>query len=153
MTEILVQFVLRQMPEALFLVLAVFAYNRRKVEWKQYLACSALWLISNVLVRMLPIQFGVHTLLGVLLLIGICTYVGKFPLIEALKAALFVTVLLCILDAINLSIAMAYLGSSFEAVMQQVIPKTLWGTPALVAFGVITVCVYKVRTRTKAKEA
>jgi len=79
-TELL-NLILQDFPESLVNALACFAFLKLRFEWKKILIIALLQTITN-LVRLLPIAFGMHT---IILLISLTIYIRIFTRLSLLN--------------------------------------------------------------------
>lgn len=73
----LVELLVKGIPEGLLDVLAVFILTQQKFVLKKYVIISVVFIISNYLVRLLPINFGVNTMIGLLILVLLFVFLRK----------------------------------------------------------------------------
>ena len=65
----LFEFLVRIIPEAFILMFALFALCNMKISIKRYVISSIMFGIFEYGVRMLPINYGVNTILGIFIMI------------------------------------------------------------------------------------
>nr|WP_312292105.1 hypothetical protein [Clostridium chromiireducens] len=61
------EFTIRTIPEALVYIFAAYVFSNKKLDVNKYLISSFLLAIGTFLVRMLPINYGVHTILAIII--------------------------------------------------------------------------------------
>ena len=85
----LIALVLQDFPESMVMTLLIFSLAKIRYEAKPILSIAAIMALTNLIVRSLPIAFGVHT---VILIIAIVFYTRLFT--GAKLSKIFLSVLL-----------------------------------------------------------
>ncbi len=70
----IVEFVARAIPEAFLLIFAVYTFSNTRMNKKNYLLSSFLMLIMIFIIRSLPISYGIHTILSIMVIILLSLY-------------------------------------------------------------------------------
>lgn len=142
--EIIVfEFLLGYVLQGFSIVLGIYVFNKQKIIFKSYLFTSLIIIIISYLVRLLPISFGVHTLLNILILFLICTIVLKMPSFITIRSAFLVTVLLLISEMANVAVMLQFLGKEkFESMMTIPLEKAKVGFPGAAFFAFILLLLY-----------
>jgi len=125
---------LRIIPEAMLLFYAVSVIGSVKINFKNTIYSGIALGIINYLVRMLPIDFGVHTMVALLAYIGISSKVHKIDTFKSIKICLISMALLFISDALLVTIYVNILNISQEALFAKSIEGTLLSLPSLIIF-------------------
>lgn len=126
-------------------VLGIYAFTKHKLVIKDYILSSSLVISISYLVRLLPISFGIHTLLNMLFLFLICIIILKLPAYLTIRSSLIVTMLLLICEMVDVAIMLIIFGKEkFESLMLIPVAKALIGFPASVLFVLITVFAYNI---------
>ncbi|MTK12269.1 MAG: hypothetical protein F8N39_09310 [Clostridiaceae bacterium] len=107
-----------------------------------------LFAISTYLVRMLPIQFGVHTIIIIMIFILINTSLNKIPIRKAISSSLISIITLSICESINLFV-LNYIKVDMEVIITKPLLKTLYFMPSLGLFALIILILYMVIRRNK----
>lgn len=138
----LFEFFVRAIPEEFFFVLAIHAFSKTAIDLKKYLFSGTLASIMIYLIRSLPIQYGVHTLLGLIMLIVVVTSINKIDIITAIRGGITSFILCFILEGINVSFIQFVLKKDLNLILSNPITKTLAGLPSLIAFGIVVIAYY-----------
>lgn len=147
------EFLLGYGLQGLIIVLGVLVFNRQKVVLKSYIFASLLVIIISYLVRLLPISFGVHTILNMLSLFLICIIVIKIPAYNAIRSALLVTVLLLICEMVDVALMIQILGQEkFETMMLGTLEKAIIGFPGALFFSLLVILAYFILNNQKKKK-
>lgn len=144
----IVELILRAIPEAFLLILGGCIISRKSIDNKSYLIASMLFGVSTYLVRMLPIQFGVHTIIIIMIFILINTSLNKIPIRKAISSSLISIITLSICESINLFI-LNFLKIDVQAIIDNPLLKTLYFMPSLALFALIILIFYVVIRRNK----
>lgn len=134
---------LRGIPEGFLLVLAIYAFCKKKIDGKRYVIASVILFTATYLIRRLPINYGVHTLISILVLIGLCTKLCQLPLMSVIKSALLVTMILFILEACNVMILQIIYKDALTVVLNDPIQKALVSFPSTVLFAIVILLCYR----------
>lgn len=145
------EFIVRVIPEACVYIFASYALSDNKLDAKRYVISSFLLAILIYFIRMLPINYGVHTILHIITQTIILIAISKIDTILAIRASIITTICLFIVELLNLLILNLILNEQLEAVMSNPISKTIYGLPSLGGFAVITLVYYYFRKRKKSK--
>lgn len=94
----LLSLLLQDFPEGIATVMACFALLKLRFDWKIIIILALLWAITN-LVRLLPIAFGMHTIILTITLIIYLRFLTRAKLLNIFKATLF-----CLLIVISLEL-------------------------------------------------
>jgi hypothetical protein len=142
---IIFEFLLGYVLQGFAIVLGIFVFNRQKIVFRSYIIASGHVIIISYLVRLLPISFGVHTVLNVLFLFLICVIVLKMPAYDTVRSALLVTMLLLICEMADVAVMVGLLGKSkFESLMSDPVEKAIIGFPGAVFFFLLVALSYTI---------
>lgn len=132
-----IEFFLRALPEAFILILAIYAFSNTKIEIKRYVIGSILCAIAIFIVRMLPISYGVHTILsmGIIILIGVM--ISYIDVIKSIKGILIVVILQFILEGANVFMIQNICKGDMNVIFSDPIQKTLYGIPSIIMLAAI----------------
>ena len=89
----LFEFIVRSIPEEFLFVLAVHAFSKTGINLKRYLLSGTLFSITVYLIRLLPIQYGVHTILSLIVLIVLVSFINKIDIIKSIRAGIIIFIL------------------------------------------------------------
>ncbi|NFO02630.1 hypothetical protein JW813_07210 [Clostridium botulinum] len=140
------EFLFRTIPESFVLMFAIFTLSNTKFNLKKYIVSSLLFGLCEYGIRMLPINYGVHTILDIFVMIIIMFSINKSDVVLSIKASLITTIVLFILEGLNTLLLSAIFKDKLEPVMSNIILKTVYGLPSLIFFTAIAI-VYSLRKR------
>ncbi len=136
------EFIVRGIPEAILFVLAVYIFSNTKLEIKKIIIASLILSVSTFLVRMLPISYGIHTILNIITLVLITSVVIKISIIDSIRSGILTAILMFICEGINMGLIQLIHGNEIEKIFSNPILKTVYGLPSLIIFTII-ILLYK----------
>jgi hypothetical protein len=146
----MIEFLLRGLPEAFLFVFAAFALSKTKLELKKYIMASMTLAAVAYLVRFLPIQYGVNTILNLFVIIVLMNVVNKLDMIAAIRTGIMIIIIEFICEAFNVLLIQVILKIDMNYVFSNAELKVLYGLPSLAIFGlVIFTYYYKLRSGNK----
>lgn len=137
-----IEFILRSIPEGFLFIFAAYAFTKSAVNPKKYIMSSVIYGILAYAIRFLPIQYGVHSILNIIVIIAIMIFVNKVDTIKAIQAAIIVMILGFVSEGINVFIIQTILKKNLEVIFNNVTLKTLYGVPSLIIYGIIVALYY-----------
>lgn len=142
-----IEFFLRALPEAFVHILAIYVFSNTKLDYKRYVIASVLCAIAMFLVRLLPISYGVHTILamGIIMVIGIM--INYIDIIKSIKGILICTIFQCIFEGINVFIIQNVIRGDMNLIFSDPVQKTLYGIPSVVMLGILIITCYIVKNK------
>ncbi|AOR22799.1 hypothetical protein [Clostridium taeniosporum] len=136
------EFIFRLIPESFILILGIIALSNTKLNLKRYTISSCLFALCGYGIRMLPINYGVNTILGVFVMVIIMCSINKSDIILSIKSSLIITIVLFICEALNILLLNIIFDDRLEMIMSNSILKTICGLPSLILFSIITIIYY-----------
>ena len=132
----------RGIPEALTMMLAMYAFANKKLEKKEYLISSLILVLVVYLIRLLPINYGIHTILNIFVLIFLAFNVNKIDLIVSIKASILILMILFLCEGLNLLFIEKFFNENIDYLFENVFTKTILGIPSTIMFMVIVIVTY-----------
>lgn len=123
-----IEFFLRLIPEAFILIGGIHVLARKSLDIPKYIIASIVMSIASFLIRWLPIYFGVHMMINIVLSIGIMVIIN-IPLIKAIYSTLSMFFILSLSEFFNM-IGLSLLNINIEFVSPFI--KCLFGIPSLI---------------------
>lgn len=145
----LVEFFLRTIPESFILMMALFILCNINITMKPYVMSSTLFGVCQYFIRRLPINYGVNTILGIFIMILIMHKINKSKIIPSIKFSLIITIVLFILEWVNIVVLTFLFNDSLEIIFNNSILKILSGMPSLVLLALMTLIYYKEKGKLK----
>ncbi len=136
------EFVARLIPEAFIFMFSAYTFSRIRLEKNKYLLSSLLLSLSVFIIRMLPINYGVHTILNIIILTVIANIINKINMVDAIKSTITTTVLLFVLEGISVVMLKSIFNDQLQIMFQDPKLKIIFGLPSLITFGIIVIGYY-----------
>ncbi len=136
------EFIVRILPEALVFIFATYTFSNIKIDKKKYLLASVILGCCVFIIRKLPINYGVHTILNIFTLPIICTSINKISIVEATMSSIITTILLFVLEGVNVFFLSLIFKDSLTQVMSNPTLKTIYGLPSLAVLAIIVIGYY-----------
>jgi hypothetical protein len=144
-----IEFIVRTIPEAFVYIFAGYAFSNSKFNIKKYITASIAFAISVYFIRIMPINYGVHTILSIIIQAIILISISKINVIIAVKSSIITTICLFILELLNLLALNFIFKEQVESIMLNPISKTISGLPSLGVFAIIAFCYYRLKNKEK----
>jgi len=138
----LLELFLRGIPEGFLIIFSVYAFSKTVVNKKRYLISSIIFLVAVYLIRLLPIQFAVHTILGLIMTIVLTVNINKIPIIKSIQACIVATIVESICEGLNILVIQYVFGLDINYVFNEPTLKIVFGIPSLLIFACIAIFYY-----------
>jgi hypothetical protein len=149
----LLEFFFRGLPEEFLIVFAIFAFSKTAINIRKYIITSVSFVILVYAIRFLPIQYGVHTILGLIVGIVLTVTINKIDIIKAIQASIMTIILEFICEGINVFIIENIFKADVKYVLNEPWLKILYGIPSLLIFaGVVSIYYFSLSSRKKLRE-
>jgi hypothetical protein len=133
----LIELAIKGIPEGLLDVLAIYIFTKTPFEKKKFLFVCAPFIIAVYIIRWLPINYGVNTMLNLLVLIILFVAVNKTEISRVIISVIAVTVLLFLSEELNILLLTTVYGTSKTAeLLTSTLGKTLYGIPSTIFYGI-----------------
>lgn len=129
-----IEMFIRAIPEQTLLVIGSYILSRTKLNVKKALLSGIIMGVSLYIFRLLPVQFGFHTLFAILLLAFLNYKVNKINLIKSIEVSSLNYILLFASETFLALILQSIFKVNLDMVFQNPIRKTLLGIPSLIIF-------------------
>ncbi|MHC1681763.1 MAG: hypothetical protein AB6733_02225 [Clostridiaceae bacterium] len=126
-------------PESLILLFSFYVFSFTGLKLKKIILSSILMVIMIYLVRLLPIQTGVHTLILIPINILILRLINGIPVIKAATSIILSLLLLFFCELVSLYFISSILKVNVEMAFQNVVTRTFYGYISLVLHFIIVV--------------
>ena len=110
---------------------------------------SILLSIFEYLVRQLPINYGVHTIINICTMIVIIKVFYNIDMLINIKAIMLCTIFMFICEALDMLLLNLVFGDKVQTLMNNYVTKIICGTPSLIFYLIIIWGVYIVKKRKK----
>lgn len=141
------EILVRGLPEAFIMILATHAFANKKLDKKEYLTSSLVMALVVYLVRLLPINYGVHTILNVFVLIFLTFNINKIDLIVGIKSSILVLMLLFVCEGFNIWFIQNILHRDLSVLYTSSADRIILGIPSTILFAVIVIVYYLILSK------
>lgn len=136
------EFIFRTLPEAFIFIFASYVLANYKINIKKYILSSILVSISIYLIRMFPINYGVHTILNIIIQTVILFGINKIDIIPAIKSAILTTICLFILEFLNMLLLSFIFKERLNEILLNPNLKVIFGLPSIITLFIIVLYCY-----------
>ncbi|EKQ55995.1 MAG: hypothetical protein A370_02397 [Clostridium sp. Maddingley MBC34-26] len=125
-----IEFFFRIIPETFILILGIHVISKKSINILKYILSSVLLSLMIFFVRWLPIYFGVHMIINIILIISIMVVI-RIPIIKSIYSTFLVYFLLTLGEFLNM-IMLNLLNIDTSIEFSNPLIKCLVGTPSLI---------------------
>lgn len=152
--RIFFEYILCYLAQCFIIMMGVYAFCRQKITMPQYLIGVGIVFVGAVLVRSIPLSYGVHTLFIMMITALVSIWYLKFPINLSIRSALFMTLILFVGEIGNMLFLNLLLGKErFVEVTTNTVSKFIYGIPATILSLIITLVYYLVMKKKCISEA
>lgn len=137
------EFLLRTIPESFISVLISYLISNTKIQKKTYIISSLLFSVATYLIRLLPIDMGVHSLIVFSAYIPICVIVSKIPINKAIFSIMSAALVLILSEWVNIFILVNILKINVQTALVNPVLKTVYLMPSLFLYALFVLFLYK----------
>ena len=138
----IVEFVFRGLPEGFLVIFAMYSFSKTAIDIKRYILSSILFATLIYSIILLPIHYGVSTILSIISLIVLSVNINKIDIIKSIQVGIISTILEFICEGINVLIIQYIFKKDVNFIFNQPNLKVLYGAPSLIIFGCIVIIYY-----------
>lgn len=128
----LLNLILQDFPESIIFAFVCFTLLNFKLEWKKIFIVSLLQTLTN-LVRLLPIAFGMHTLILTISLVLYISLITKLRLSKVFIAVIICMVIVVISQAIYYYPMLRFFNLDIQDVVSNPITRAIFSVPEYIA--------------------
>jgi hypothetical protein len=136
-------------PEAFLVMYAIYLLTSSKVELKKIFLSSIIGGVGVYVTRLLPVHFGVHTILAIMLYIVLAGNLNKIETFKAITLVLTLQITLFICDIIFVIIYTHVFGFTAETVLGHNWLSAIAGTPPLLLFYLLVLLIVLIKEKSK----
>lgn len=125
---------IRMIPEAFFVLLSICLLTNSKINYKNIAIASIIGGTGVYLIRLMPIHFGVHTVLGTMIYILLSFKFNNIKLQRAIVGTLISVILLFISDIMLFTIYEGVLKLSLEILIGNSLLAVIATLPSLIIY-------------------
>lgn len=137
-----IEFFLRTIPEGFLFIFAIYVFSKVRLNRKKYIISSLIFSSLVYIIRMLPISYGVHTILSMLFLVFFSIIYNKIDVVRVIKSIIAIFIIQFLSEGINM-IALQFVPN-FQVLLKDAVYKTILGLPSLIIAGIIVYIFYRI---------
>lgn len=126
--------VLRGMPELYLMFILMYVLDHKPINRTKVMLSTIIMSTITYFVRLLPIHFGVHTIIAITFNIIFAVYINKISPIKVMSASLIGAIILFLCEGINLWIVQKFFNVSFSQGSIKTFKEFMFSLPALFLF-------------------
>ncbi len=135
-----IEILLRSFPEALLIIWGICVVARKSIDMKIYIFSGIIIGVIDFFIRMLPIYFGIHTFIGVVLIICTMVIIG-IPIVKAIYGTLLMTLILSLSEFLNIAM-LSLLNGNTDIEFSSPIIKSVFGIPSLIIAALFIIIIH-----------
>ena len=128
MRDMLLSLLMQDLPESFIITLACYSFLCLRWDWRKISVITGLMTLTN-LVRLLPIAFGVHSVILFVLLAIYLNYFTKAPMSKTLSAAVICLIIIASMQIAYLGPLFKVTGLSSEQALSSPVTRSLFSLP------------------------
>ncbi|GAA0084354.1 hypothetical protein UT300007_07930 [Clostridium sp. CTA-7] len=136
-----IEFFLRAIPEGFLFIFAIYVFSKEMIDKRKYVISSIIYSTAIFLIRMLPINYGVHTILAVLFLLFLTITYNNIDVIKTMSSTIIIFIVQFLSEGINMLIIQFL--PDIDQLFKDPVLKTILGLPSLIIASLITYIFYK----------
>jgi len=146
-----IEFFLRTLPEIFVMVWGIHVISRESIDIFKYAFSSIILAVLTFFVRWLPIYFGVHMIINMILIISIMVVIS-IPIIKSIYSTLLVFFVLALGEFLNM-ILLDLLNININSESLNIYEKCLYWLPSLIFLLLFIITMnYLLKKREKSKK-
>lgn len=134
---------LRTIPEAFLFIISAYLISCKKINKRHCVISILLMSVFIYLIRELPIHYGVHIIINIVIYALVMVFINKMDAIEAITYSLGFMMILAICEWINLFMLNMLIGNNLQSILEDPLTKNLYFSPSLILF---IISVFLIRT-------
>ncbi|HOJ12088.1 MAG TPA: hypothetical protein PK733_16065 [Clostridiales bacterium] len=137
-----IELVFGVVPESLIFIFGIYIFSNTLICKKRLFLSALIISISTYIIKLLPIQFGVHMLILIMALVGVSSFINHVEIIKAVTSALLLIIIRLITEWISLLIMRELLNISIDVFLDNPLIKVLYVYPSTFMFFLVVFIVY-----------
>lgn len=143
----MVELIIRTLPECFFIIFVIQVFSDYKINKNKYVLSSILLSIIMYSIRLLPIHYGVHTILNIIAIVVICTFINEVTPIKSITYSLILMSLLALSEALNLYFIYKIFGENVANTLKNPLKKCIYLMPSMIILVSIVLFTFKIKDR------
>lgn len=126
-----VELFLRLIPEGFLFMFAGYVFSKVPLNKGRFVRSSIMLAIVGYLIRLLPINFGVHSILAIIAFITLSIVINKISSVKSIIAAIIIFITQFTSEFISFIIMKEMIILDINGIMSNPIKKLIFGMPSL----------------------
>ncbi|WP_123054674.1 hypothetical protein [Clostridium sp. JN-1] len=147
----IVDILLRTIPEAFLFIISAYLFSLKKIDKKRCVTATFMLGFCTYLIRELPIHYGVHIIINMIVYASIIVIINKIDIINAITYSLGAMMLLSICEWLNLLALNILVSDKLHDILQNPVTKNLCFIPSLILFIAIVLLIYSLIKKRNAR--
>lgn len=140
---------IRVLPEMALYAIFSCVLSKTNINYKKILSISVIMFIVIYFIKLLPVEFGIHSLLLIVLLMFLNIKINKINNLKSIQVSILSFILMYVVEIITIILFQFVLKIDFAAYMLNPVHKALLGIPSLMLYGLIVFIINKIINRKK----
>lgn len=136
---------IRLIPEAFFILLSVCLLTNSKINYKNIAIASIIGGTCVYIFRMMPVHFGIHTIIGVMVYILLSYKYSNIQIHKAVVGALITVILLFISDTMLFFLYKGVLNLPLDILVGNSLLAVIATLPSLIIFYIIVILIVNIK--------
>lgn len=146
------ELIARAIPESLIFVWACYVLSKTKIHYKEYIISSLLLGVLGYLVRLLPIQFGINTVLNLSALIFFNIKINKIAVTKSIQLSLTIMILEFMCEFFNMVLIKFVFKLDMTYVFSNPRLKIIYGIPSLALLILVVIIINLCSNKTSSRK-
>ncbi|WP_315971149.1 hypothetical protein [Clostridium botulinum] len=142
-----IELLMRLTPESFLLIFIVQAFSNSKISKNKYILSSILLATTIYSIRLLPIHYGVNTILNIIAIVLICIFINEVTPIKAISYSLILSIFLALSEALNLYFIYKIFGENVVDIFENPLKKSISGIPSMIMLIITVLFIFKIKNR------
>lgn len=143
----ILEMILGAVPEGFLLIFACYVLSKTPINKKNWLVSGLTLGVSAYLIRLLPIHFGIHTLLLFMVYNFLSVWINNIDIMKSLSSSLIASIMLMVFEVVSIMVMTEVIHLDIDALFENSFVKVLFGIPHLLLFGAAIFLIYKIPKR------
>lgn len=143
-----IEFLLRGIPEGFLFIISIYVFSKININNKKCIISSLLYSANAYIIRLLPINYGVHTILSLLFLGVLVVYYNQIDVIKSLRSIIIIFLIQFLAEGVNVLILSA-INININSFSNNPLMKSILGIPSLLISYLVVVIFYFINNKKK----
>lgn len=145
----LTELIIRTIPEILLFIGASFVLTKTKIDKKNFVLSSCILCIVPYITRLLPVDFGITSLLALGFLVFLNVKINKINPIASIKVSVLIFITMFLSELISITFMQVVLKLNMNEIFKNTITRAIAGIPSLFIFAIFIFIVYKLSEKSE----